>query len=515
MAEFSKYLIDYLQMLYENIIDFFVDAFAPLANIFTDDIPDYIKSISTAATEFDFWGWLCYILMFVATATLLFFVLYRIGMLIRRYIIFRSKEVDKDQIIEELAKEKEINIKLTLEKNQLYVLKTNAMYSGGALLQNVGVKQVEEAIEEVAAQDTNRFNRLIALDKEYALPQNLVSSAEVEKMSLREIVDRFVNYAASFHNLYYDKPTIRRFVAGMATSKILILEGISGTGKTSLPYAFSKFMGRDPSIISVQPSWRDRTDIMGYLNEFTKTYNESSFLSAVYEATYRNDPSIVILDEMNLARIEYYFAEFLSIMEMPDKNEWHVDVVSSEMPNDPKNLRDGKLLIPQSLWFVGTANQDDSTFTITDKVYDRAITLDLNTRADHFDAPVTEGISLSNYYLEVLFDQAGNSYKISDEALGNLKTIDAFIMDKFKITFGNRIMRQINKFVPIYCACDGSESEAIDFLLMSKVLRKFTSLNLIFLKKELKGLITLLEKLFGKDNCPRSIEYIKMLTEGA
>ena len=67
----------------------------------------------------------------------------------------------------------------------------------------------------------------------------------------------------------------------------------------------------------VQPSWRDRAEMIGYLNEFTK-FNETDFLKAIYEATYRTDINFIVLDEMNLARIEYYFADFLSVLEMPN-----------------------------------------------------------------------------------------------------------------------------------------------------------------------------------------------------
>ncbi|MGB4126996.1 MAG: hypothetical protein WBK92_02350, partial [Bacilli bacterium] len=73
---------------------------------------------------------------------------------------------------------------------------------------------------------------------------------------------------------------------------------------------------------------------------------------------------------MNLARIEYYFAEFLSIMEMPNPQEWYVEVTKTADEMNPVQLVNGKLLIGQNIWFFGTANNDDSTFTITDKVYD-------------------------------------------------------------------------------------------------------------------------------------------------
>ena len=105
-------------------------------------------------------------------------------------------------------------------------------------------------------------------------------------------------------------------------------------------------------------SWKDRSELLGYYNEFTKKFNETEFLRAVYESTYRKDLDLIVLDEMNLARIEYYFAEFLSMMEMPNINDWLIELTSNDEPNDPKNIHKGKLLIPQNIEFFGTANNE-------------------------------------------------------------------------------------------------------------------------------------------------------------
>ena len=89
-----------------------------------------------------------------------------------------------------------------------------------------------------------------------------------------------------------------------------------------------KFFKNDATITSVQPSWRDRNELFGYFNEFTKKFNETDVLRRIYESGYNDDLNIVILDEMNIARVEYYFAEMLSILEMPDKNEWKIADIS-------------------------------------------------------------------------------------------------------------------------------------------------------------------------------------------
>jgi hypothetical protein len=297
----------------------------------------------------------------------------------------------------------------------------------------------------------------------------------------------------------------------MAASKVMILEGISGTGKTSLPYAMARFFSNNASMISVQPSWRDRAEILGYLNEFTKRFNETDFLKALYESIYRKDINLIVLDEMNLARIEYYFAEFLSIMEMPDPSEWKIDLVPDAKPSDPLKVINGKINVPPNVWFIGTANKDDSTFTITDKVYDRAIALEFEATGEFFQAPETEPIQISAAYLQELFDEAFYKYPVSEELLNKFSVLDKYIQANFKIAFGNRIMVQVHKFVPVYVATGGTEEDGLDYIFANKVLRKFESLNLAFLQDELDQLISQIHKIFGKNGFEESVKFIRLL----
>jgi len=327
---------------------------------------------------------------------------------------------------------------------------------------------------------------------------------EKDRLSLNEIVTHFINYASYHHNLYYSEKIASIFIAGLATSKILILEGISGTGKTSLPYVFGKFINNDSKIISVQPSWRDRYEMMGYYNEFTKKFNETEFLTSIYEATFRNDINIIVLDEMNLARVEYYFADFLSLLELPNSDEWLIEVVPNQLIGDPINLKEGKIKIPENIWFIGTANNDDSTFGITDKVYDRASSIVMNEKAVEFEGKPFENVNISYEYINDLFIKANQKYEISNEVMKGLEKLDDYISNTFQITFGNRIMNQVKTFIPVYVACGRSELEGIDYLIARKIIRKFETLNLPFLKRELEELVKLFDSLFGKDKLVES-----------
>ncbi len=203
---------------------------------------------------------------------------------------------------------------------------------------------------------------------------------------------------------------------------------------------------------------------------------------------------------MNLARIEYYFAEFLSVMEMVEKDKWVLDLIPNTEPGDPKNLVEGKLLIPQNVVFFGTANNDDSTFTISDKVYDRAISLFFDDKGRPFEATEQEPITIPYAQFEALYNEAKKQYAVSQAMSKKFEELDNFVIKNFKLAFGNRILKQIESFVPIYVGCGGTESDAFDFIFTNKILKKFESLNIAFLKDELKELDVYLDKLYGKGN---------------
>lgn len=375
--------------------------------------------------------------------------------------------------------------------------------AGGA-----GAPIVQAVLSEAKLNIEHRFPKLTLVDEKYAA---LTPPEYDNEISLQEFTEGYRRYAASQMKLYYTPEIVRRFVAGMAASKLLILEGISGTGKTSLPYSFSRYLSNPSTIVSVQPSFRDRTELLGYFNEFSKRFNETEFLRALYEANYRPDPTLIVLDEMNLARIEYYFAEMLSVLEMPNKDEWVLDLVPTAWDGDPVKMDGGKIHVADSTWFIGTANNDDSTFTITDKVYDRAMPIELNERADAFECELQPHCNVTAEHLEYLFQKAQVDYPISDELMNKMQKLDNYLITRFKLSFGNRIMKQLYDFIPVYVACGGTELGGMDYIVARKVLKKFESMNVTFVRDEITGLITYIDKLFGKAEMQDSKAYLRRI----
>ena len=304
---------------------------------------------------------------------------------------------------------------------------------------------------------------------------------------------------------------IRIFVSALASTKLVILQGISGTGKTSLAYAWGKFLKHSSCVASVQPSWRDRTDMFGYFNEFTKKFNETEMLKEMYIAGYCDEIYTVILDEMNLSRVEYYFAEMLSILEMPTRDEWIIELVPNSWKTDPKKIIGGKLKVPANMWYIGTINNDDSTFAVTDKVYDRAMPIDINDKGVPFDPIPTDAQDINFTYIDELFKKAMKDNPISQETLDKIEEMDNYVIQHFRIAFGNRIVSHMKKFVPVYVACKGDEVDGVDYFIAKKILRKFEQLNLAYIKDEIDPYIDFLDKTFGKNKMKECIEYLLRL----
>ncbi len=353
-----------------------------------------------------------------------------------------------------------------------------------------------------------RFPELCRLDER---KKEFVRETYDEDISLREFCEEFRNYAAGKLKLYYDIKDIRQFVAGMAVSKIIILQGMSGTGKTSLAYAFGEFVQNGSMVISVQPMWKERTDLIGYFNEFTKKFSEMPLLKKMYEANYSEDMYVTVLDEMNIARVEYYFAEFLSLLELPDVEKRLLPVVTTRWKKDPERLTGGYVKLPKNMWYVGTANNDDSTFAISDKVYDRAMVMDLDKKAEPFTVNEVRNIHIRSERFYELAEAAQKEYKLMRRNRSRLKLLDEYMIEKFHITFGNRIMKQINTYIPVYVSCGGKELDALDEILSKKVMRKLGMQNPVHVRNSAADFIKYIDDLFGEENmlmCKESIERI-------
>ena len=501
MNTFLRFFYEFISIFFDGLFSGFKGLWSGIVKMFS--FGEYAKIISSYKDNFNghekIFVVICVIFLVILILTFIFLIFLIIRAIVRKF----GNDMNKDELLNEIGNLNEQVYKLMKEKDELMALKVSQLGINPED-ENKPSTEGEEEIEE--GEPGIRFPRLVAIDEAY---KNYKLQKYENSSTLAELIDDFRCFSASQLGLYYDFTILRPFIAGLACGKLIILQGISGTGKTSLAYAWGKFVKKDSCVTSVEPSWREKSDFLGYFNEFSKKFNETRSLGEIYVSGYDDDVHTIILDEMNLARVEYYFADLLSILEMPDRSEWLVDIVTDSWPKDPKHIVNGKLKLPGNLWYIGTINNDDSTFMVTDKVYDRAMPIDIKTKVEPFKCREQEAININASYLESLFDEAMEKHPLTPKGEEQVKQIDDYVIEHFRIAFGNRIMKQIKTFAPVYVACGGKEIEAIDYFIAKKILRKFDQLSVAFIRDEIDPFISFLNKNFGKGVMKECIEYLE------
>jgi hypothetical protein len=319
------------------------------------------------------------------------------------------------------------------------------------------------------------------------------------------------------------------FYAALKTKGFVILSGLSGTGKTKLAQLFAELLcpcekcqkGEGHNVcekcthlfLSVRPDWRDSKALLGYYNPLTERYESTPLLEFLLRAAKDYDqnksnaqPYFIILDEMNLAHVEYYFADFLSVLESGrDEEGWTKESLRLE--------RIGNLPLPPNLYIIGTVNIDETTYMFSPKVLDRAFTLEFR-EVDFSDYPpertdknwtpeqteelrqnILEDLRNGGKFCAVVASKKEISQAL--EALKKLKTSgDARDMKEalnnlnrtlqpYDLHFGYRVLDEIALFVQnatqapddVVGKLSKSEDEAldyaVDYAVLMKVLPKF------------------------------------------
>ncbi|MDI9941513.1 AAA family ATPase [Rhodococcus sp. IEGM 1351] len=343
------------------------------------------------------------------------------------------------------------------------------------------IAQQKSDWEELQAKEssTNPFPACSGYDADATLARELVSRSFG---TLADLVNELRNRMAAnpTTSFYYSESDVRLFLAGLASSRLHLLQGISGTGKTSLPREFFKALAGDAAvqIVEVQAGWRDKDDLFGYYNAFEKRFAESEFTKALYRALLpanADRPMVVVLDEMNLAHPEQYFSVMLSLLENSSTAQGYLDLLTSQIPHLPKMFEGSRLPLPKNVWFVGTANHDETTVAFADKTYDRAHVQVLPSMHVPFQAsnPGRAADPVSFELLDEAFMAATRNHtkdvaQVKDFLRSGLR--EEF--EKFGVGWGNRLERQIDRFVPVVLAGGGDLTEAVDHLVATKLVRK-------------------------------------------
>jgi|GEM_PF-521474 len=301
----------------------------------------------------------------------------------------------------------------------------------------------------------------------------------------------------------FERRDVAVFLAGLATTRLQILQGVSGTGKTSLVREMAHALGAEFVSVPVQAGWRERADLFGSWNAFARQFECSPFTEALYRArtaALKGVPVFILLDEVNLSRVEYYLADLLSVLEQPDEDHV-IELFGAPLPaglEAPPLLETNRrsLRIAPNIWLFGTANEDESTMEITDKVYDRSVVLQLDQRAPRGDLKLKKVAPL-----RVEAASLRGLGKTSAKALRALDTqADAFfaaiapgLRDSLDAGIGNRLSEQLRQFLPAIEALGLTKGEALDHVVATRLLRRVARVRDPYMSKSLSTLAKTIE----------------------
>ena len=270
-------------------------------------------------------------------------------------------------------------------------------------------------------------------------------------------LEQFQKYLMG-EGFFYSSRTLKAFHTSLKVQNInpiSVLAGLSGTGKTQLALQYAKFFNFYSEHVAVQPRWDSKDDLLGFYNFLEKRYQPTELVKALYYFhQIRNDSDspmmMVILDEMNLARVEYYFSEFLSKLELRGNDLNHPDEKSQISIGTQLNSRD--FFVGSNVVFVGTMNDDESTYSLSDKVLDRANVL-------HFGKPLKFEDSIGHNKVDLIsisastFNDWCSPESLPDDLSVTLRTkINKLnsALDSVGKAFGYRVNKSITQYIQMY-----------------------------------------------------------------
>ncbi|MER1985735.1 MAG: hypothetical protein ABS948_07560 [Solibacillus sp.] len=245
-----------------------------------------------------------------------------------------------------------------------------------------------------------KHGQVVTLDNKIKLKEvqeNLVVEA-AELYSEKEFLSSLFNHL-EHKNLIFEKKHVINFHTALKTRRLVILSGASGTGKSQLAFNYAQALGlnnKDTNqfkMIPVKPNWKDDSDLIGFLDTINNIYrpSESGLVDTLIEAKNNRDKLYIIcFDEMNLAKVEHYFSQFLSVLEL-EGTERKISLYSKKLIGRVLNGEQypHEVTIGSNVLFVGTINIDETTQTLSDKVLDRSNLIEFNIPKNHINNWIT------------------------------------------------------------------------------------------------------------------------------
>lgn len=335
-------------------------------------------------------------------------------------------------------------------------------------------KELIEDLEEML-----RYYEGFITYKEKGTKYEMIYERKEVYLDQQSIIDHVSSYIQS-KGFFYEKKDLINFFLSLKTKPFVILSGISGTGKTKIVQWFAESLGATEengqfTLIPVRPDWSDSSDLLGYVN-LQGEFQERSLIKVLENADANpNRPYFVVLDEMNLARVEYYFSDFLSVIE---SRKWKDGKIVTS-PVLPESIANKHITIPSNVYIIGTVNMDETTHPLSKKVLDRANTIEFNTvNLDYFnflmDVEEKEAEIVSNRSLETEYLHLKECFKENEDLVRNISDL-LIKINKTLESVGAQVGYRIRDEICFYMAYNEqgkllSFDEALDYQIYQKIL---------------------------------------------
>jgi 5-methylcytosine-specific restriction enzyme B len=344
---------------------------------------------------------------------------------------------------------------------------------------------------------SNSFSSKLLKEFKERVPHNILEKSRLFEgerseymkfFSDQSLIDHIYSYIKN-KGFFYDKKDIINLYLSLRTKPFVLLSGISGTGKTKIVQLLAESLGATAenlqfALIPVRPDWSDGSDLIGY-RDIKGEFQAGPLTRILMEANQpenHNKPYFLLLDEMNLARVEYYFSDLLSVMESRDRQNG--EMVSAPVVEEEEV---GRLLLRDNFYIIGTVNMDETTHPFSPKVLDRANTIEYNDVVlDHFgfltNDSIAEPVAIDNQQIAGRFLNLKDAFFDHEELVrkvtGLLVEVNT-ILEPIKAHFGYRVRDEVC-FYMIYNN-EGQLMEfddAFDYQLLQKVLPRLTGNDL-------------------------------------
>lgn len=339
----------------------------------------------------------------------------------------------------------------------------------------------------------------ITMDTLDSKPSNLIIESPKEHHSQLELITHIHSYITS-KGFFYSKEDITNLFLSLKSKPFVILSGISGTGKTKMVQWFAESLGASEengqfTLIPIRPDWNDGSDLLGY-RDIKGEFKTGPLTKVIIEATDNpTRPYFVLLDEMNLARVEYYFSDILSVME---SRRWENGrMVSSFLLT--KEVAERDLRIPNNLYIIGTVNMDETTHPFSKKVLDRANTIEFNqveldnlSFLEKLDTLVP--ITIGNHQLESKYLHLKDVYHLQKDIV-NDATNELVRINKVLESVHAHVGYRVRDEICFYLAYNHTGElfafeQALDYCILQKILPRISGSN-VRVEKMLEELYTI------------------------